>query len=339
NVGHCHPEVIKALKEQIDNYLHIMPFGEYKQEPQEKLASRLIGLLPANIEKVFLVNSGTEAIEGAIKLAKRYTEKTDVISMKNSYHGSLMSDEERKRKFRPLIPATDSIHINDHQKLDRINKNTACVIIEPIQGDAGVRIPNPSYLKALRNKCNETGTLLIFDEIQTGFGRTGKMFAYEHTGVLPDIITLAKGMGGGMPIGAFAASENIMKTLSFDPILGHITTFGGNPVSCAAASASINVIIKEKLCENADKMGDVFREKLRNMFLKNVRGKGLMIAFDLKDHNTVRNLVEKCYEKGLLLFWFLSSPGSVRIYPPLTINEEEVQKSCKILENALKEIH
>lgn len=342
NIGHRHPEVIKAIKNQVDKYLHVMAYGEYIQKPQVDLANALVKLLPENLNNVYFVNSGTEANEGALKLAKRYTGRSEIISFNKSYHGSthgslsVTGNENKKYAYRPLLPDVKFIDFNIEQQLNEISTKTACVIVETIQGDAGVRIPSFSYLKKLRERCTETGALLILDEVQTGFGRTGKLFAFEHFNISPDILTIAKGMGGGMPIGAFVSSKEIMTTLTFDPPLGHITTFGGHPVNCAAALANLNVLTSGSLLNDIEEKGQLLEDLLSHKSIVEIRRKGLMFAIEMENDEIVSNVVNTCQENGLLSFWFLSCPESFRIAPPLTVTIEELKEAAKIIIMAIE---
>lgn len=337
NTGHRHPHVIKAIKAQLDKYLHIIPYGEFVQEPQTSLAKKLTSLLPGQLDSIYFVNSGTEANEAALKLAKRYTGRTQLIACKGSYHGSthgslsVTGNETKKNAFRPLLPDIRFITFNSEKELEMISERTAAVIIEPVQGDAGVRIPAPDYLKQLRKKCDETGTLLIFDEVQTGFGRTGSLFAFEQFGVVPDILTLAKAMGGGMPIGAFISSKKIMDSLKSNPMLGHITTFGGHPVNCAAALANLEVLENEKLVEQVNEKGKLFNKLLKHPRIKEIRSIGLMFAIEMEDFETVHRTVLNGIDNGIISFWFLSCKNSFRIAPPLTITEEEIGQACRMI--------
>jgi acetylornithine/succinyldiaminopimelate/putrescine aminotransferase len=342
NTGHRHPKVIAAIKEQLDHYLHLMVYGEYIQAPQVKLASRLAGLLPASLSTTYLVNSGSEAVEGALKLAKRFTGRREIIAFHGAYHGgthgslSIMGDERLKKPFYPLLPEVRHLSINAIEDIPQITDLTACVIIEPVQGEAGVIEANQDFLEALKERCTQTGALLIFDEIQTGFGRTGALFAFEKTAVIPDILLLAKGMGGGLPIGAFIASEEIMATLSHDPALGHITTFGGNPVCCAAALANLEVIIEEKLISTVCIKGSIFRESLAGLKgITGFRSAGLLIAIEMENFQKVKGVIDYCLEKGVIIDWFLFNDRSIRIAPPLTISEEEIRESCDIIKAAI----
>lgn len=344
NIGHRHPHVIKAIKNQLDKHLHVMVYGEYVQSAPNLLAQKLSSLLPAKLNCCYFVNSGTEANEGALKLAKRYTGRREIISCRGAYHGSthgslsVSGNEVKKFAFRPLLPEIRFINFNEKKELDKITHKTAAVIIETIQGDAGVRIPEKNYLKELRIKCDETGTMLIFDEIQTGIGRTGKMFAFEHFDVVPDILTTAKALGGGLPIGAFISSYKIMQSLTVEPMLGHITTFGGNPVSCASALATIEVIENEGLLNTVEEKGVLFEELILHPRIKEIRRKGLMFAFEFETAEEVYQVVQECLKKGVICFWFLSCPNSFRIAPPLTITEQEIKDACKIINEAIDDL-
>lgn len=337
NTGHRHPAVVQAIKEQCDRYLHVIPYGEFIQEPQVRFAERLTGLLPAGLDAVYFVNSGTEGIEGALKLAKRVTGRTRLIGCRKSYHGSthgslsLTDNEAKKYRNRPLLPDTRHIRFNDPADLALIDTDTAAVVVEPIQGDAGVRVPAPEWLKALRSRCTEIGALLVFDEVQTGFGRTGKLFAFEHTGVVPDILVLGKALGGGLPMGAFIASRARMALLTHDPVLGHITTFGGHPLPCTAGLAALEVLLKDGLVTNAREMGARFRQQLVHPAIREVRGEGLMLAVDLGDPERVQQVVNGCLHEGVLGFWFLSCPQAFRIAPPLSITVDEVDQACSTI--------
>ena len=343
NVGHRHPRVVKAVKEQLDKYMHVMAYGEFIQSPQNDLASKLTNLIPDNLNCCYFVNSGTEANEGALKLAKRITGRHHMVACKNAYHGSthgslsVTGNEQKKRAFRPLLPGVDFIRFNKLEDLSIITDQTACVIIEPIQGDAGVRIPSMDYIQALRQRCDESGAQLIFDEIQTGCGRTGTFLASEHFQVSPDIVTLAKGLGGGMPIGAFISSKEKMNLLTHDPMLGHITTFGGHPVNCAAASANLDVLMEEGLLTNVESKGQLIESLLRHRAIKEVRRKGLMLAIEFENEAIVQRIVNRCIEKGVIAFWFLSCPNSFRLAPPLNISEEDIKISCGLILEAITE--
>ncbi len=344
NVGHRHPKVISAIKEQLDKHLHVMVYGEYVQSTPNLLAQKLADILPNSLNCCYFTNSGTEANEGALKLAKRYTSRTEIIACRGAYHGSthgslsVSGNEVKKSAFRPLLPDVRFINFNVVEDLDLISDQTACVIIEPIQGDAGVRIPSLGYMKALRQKCNETGTLLIFDEIQTGVGRTGKWFAFEHFGVVPDILTSAKALGGGLPLGSFISSYEIMSSLTHSPMLGHITTFGGNPVSCAAALATLKVLEDEELIGHVEQKGKLFEELLAHHKIKEIRRKGLMFAFEFDTEQEVYQVVKQCMDNGVICFWFLSCPNSFRIAPPLTISTDEIRKACHVILQAINNL-
>lgn len=337
NVGHCHPLVVEAVKHQAETYMHLMVYGEFVQSPQVNFAKALADVLPANLNCTYFVNSGAEAVEGAMKLAKRYTSRTEIIACKNSYHGStqgalsLMGSEEFKQAYRPLLPDIKFIHFNHLPDLNQITTSTAAVFIETIQGEAGIRVPSQAYLTALRSKCNETGTLLIFDEIQCGFGRTGTMFGFEHFEVVPDMLLLAKGIGGGMPIGAFISSKEIMSVFTENPILGHITTFGGHPVSCAAGLATLNTIIAENLVVDVKRKGDLFKTLLQHPAIKEIRGKGLMLAVEFDSYETNKAIIDACIADGIITDWFLHCSNSMRIAPPLIITENEIIEACSVI--------
>ncbi|NNC82036.1 MAG: aspartate aminotransferase family protein [Flavobacteriales bacterium] len=341
NLGHRHPAVVKAIKEQVDRYLHIIPYGEFTQEPQVRLASMLNEVLPDGLDCSYFVNSGTEAIEAALKLAKRATGRTELIAMKRSYHGSthgalsVTGNEKKKYHARPLLPDVRFIDFDCLGCLSKITERTAAVIIEPIQGDAGVRIPRKEYLQELRARCSQVGALLIFDEIQTGLGRTGAMFALEHFKVTPDILCLAKALGGGMPIGAFIASQDLMDLWTHDPVLGHITTFGGHPVNCAAAVANIQMLRDTDIITRVEEKGLLFESCLDHPSIVEIRRKGLMLAVEFEDPEIVQRIVHGCLERGVITFWFLSDPVSFRIQPPLIITKDEIQEACARIREAI----
>jgi acetylornithine/succinyldiaminopimelate/putrescine aminotransferase len=347
NTGHCHPKVVEAVKKQAETYMHLMVYGEIIQNPQVKYAEKLTGILPPSLNSCYFVNSGSEAVEGALKLAKRFTGRSRILSFNNSYHGSthgplsIQGSEKFRNSFRPLLPDTFRIDINNYNSIDSIDNKTACVIIEPIQGEAGVIRAEQSFLQKMRERCNETGALLIFDEVQTGFGRTGTMFAFEQYNVIPDILLLAKALGGGMPLGAFISSNEIMSSLVSNPVLGHITTFGGHPVCCAAGLASLEVIIGEKLVENTGRKSEIFRERLHHPLIKNIRGEGLLLAVQLKDASLIDYAISHAPEYGIILDYFLFCGDSFRIAPPLIISEQEINKSCdailKLLDATMKQ--
>lgn len=342
-IGHRHPHVIKAIKDQLDKHLHVMVYGEYIQSTPNALAKKLISLLPQALNCCYFVNSGTEANEAALKLAKRVTGRTEIISCRKSYHGSthgslsVSGNEVKKQAYRPLLPNVRFIDFNNLDQLDQITNQTACVIMETIQGDAGVRIPDRAYLQAVRKRCDETGALLILDEIQCGMGRTGKLFAFEHFGIVPDILTIAKAFGGGLPIGAFISSEEKMKTLSHDPILGHITTFGGNPVCCASSLATLEVIENENLLAQVESKGKLIEQLIQHKKIKEIRRIGLLFAIDFESAETVNNIVNFAKDHGVICYWFLSHPYSFRIAPPLTITEDEIKKACSVILEAIEQ--
>lgn len=343
NIGHRHPKVVQAIKDQVDKYLHVMAYGEFIQDAQNGLANELAKLLPPSLDCTYFVNSGTEAIEGALKLAKRVTGRTELISCHKSYHGSthgslsVSGNETKKYRYRPLIPDVKFIHFNKLEDLDIITEKTAAVLVEPIQGDAGVRIGTQEFHEALRKKCNETGAQLIYDEIQTGIGRTGKMFAFEHYGVVPDILALAKGLGGGMPIGAFISSYEKMNLFTHDPILGHITTFGGHPVVCAAAWANLQAIQEENMLEQVEHKGQLLEEAIAHSAIKEIRRKGLMLAVEFENAELVQKIVHKCLDKGVITFWFLSCPESFRLAPPINISNEDIVETGALIKKAISE--
>lgn len=344
NIGHRHPRIVRAVKKQLGKYMHVMAYGEFVQGAQSELASKLTSLLPQSLDNVYFVNSGTEANEAALKLAKRITGRTGIISFRNSYHGSTLGalsisgNETKKYRYRPLIPGISFLRFNEIRELEKISDQTAAVIIEPVQGDAGVRIPSKSFMHALRKKCNETGALLIFDEVQTGFGRTGKLFAFEHFEVIPDILTMAKAMGGGMPIGAMASSREKMLAFSHDPMLGHITTFGGHPVNCAAALANLEVLIEDHVIDEVEKKGMLFEELLKHEAIRDFRRIGLMMAVEFDSEDIVKKIVRRCLDKRVITFWFLSTAQSFRLAPPLTITQKEIKKACRIIRNAIRDV-
>ncbi|MCV9386174.1 aspartate aminotransferase family protein [Reichenbachiella ulvae] len=344
SVGHRHPVVIAAIQEQTDKYLHLMVYGEFVEAPQVQLAKSLVDTLPSHLNNVFLVNSGSEATEGALKLAKRYTGKTKIVSCSNAYHGStsgalsVCGDESLKQPFRPLLPETYRVRFGKQADLEIIDKDTAAVIIEPVQGEAGVRLADQAYFEALRKKCDEVGCLLIYDEVQCGVGRTGKFWAFEHYGVEPDILLTAKGVGGGMPIGAFISSKDIMHKLTHDPILGHISTFGGHPVSAAAANATVRFLSSSGLIDQAEAKGQLFKSLLVHPKIKEVRGKGLMLAMELESFDYLKKVIDHLIEIGYLTDWFLFCDNSMRIAPPLIIEEADIRKACQAILETLDQI-
>ncbi|WP_293744322.1 aspartate aminotransferase family protein [uncultured Pedobacter sp.] len=340
NVGHCHPAVVKAIQDQAATYMHLMVYGEYIQTPQVNFAKALAEILPESLSCTYFLNSGTEAVEGAMKLAKRYTGRKGFIACKNAYHGStqgaesLMESDFYSAGYGPFLPHISFIEHNNLTDLEKITSDIAAVFIEPIQGEAGIRVADLSYMRALRAKCTETGTLLIFDEIQSGFGRSGKMFAFEHYQIVPDVLLLAKGIGGGMPIGAFISSLEIMSVLSHTPILGHMTTFGGHPVCCAAGLATLRTLVDDHIVEEVEEKGQLFKQLLKHPAIKEIRGKGLMLAVEFENFELNKKIIDACILDGVLSDWFLHCSNSMRIAPPLIITKEEIKDACKtILKN------
>ncbi|TXF77472.1 aspartate aminotransferase family protein [Chryseobacterium sp.] len=340
-LGHSHPRIVEAIKTQAEKYLHVMVYGEYAQEMPVKLCRLLAEATPDPLEVTYLVNSGAEAIDGSLKLAKRYTGREEIVSFKNSYHGnthgalSVSGNEYHKREFRPLLPLITFIGFNEEKDLQRITEKTACVILETIQGAAGFLMPEHDYLKRLKKRCEEVGALLILDEIQPGFGRTGKLFAFEHFGIVPDILVMGKGMGGGVPVGAFMSSRKIMETLSHSPKLGHITTFGGNPLIAAASHATLKEVLDSSLMDEIEEKEKLFRELLVHPKIKNINGKGLMLAVNLGTPEYTLNVAKRCMEKGLIVFWQLYRNEYMRISPPLTLSKAEIREGCAIILNVL----
>lgn len=341
NIGHCHPKVVAAIKAQADAYLHVMVYGEVVQSPQVQYAQLLVGHLPPQLSCVYFTNSGAEATEGAIKLARRNTGRTDIISCNNSYHGntlgalSVMGDEYWRNAFRPLMPGVWHYDYNSQELIDAINEQTACVIIETVQAEAGVIEPQQEWITALRQRCSQMGTLLIMDEIQCGFGRTGTLWGFEHYNVIPDIVLLGKALGGGMPLGAFIASRDLMQVFTNNPVLGHITTFGGHPVCCAAGLAAMNVLLAEGLTAQIAEKEQLFHELLVHPSIKAVRSKGLLLAVELLTADDVLNTLQKCLAKGLFSDWFLFAANCIRIAPPLTITHDEIRHACAVLISCL----
>lgn len=343
-LGHGHPRILEAIKTQSEKHLHVMVYGEFEQEAQNELAKELLLTLPESINSFYFVNSGAEAIEAALKLVKRVTGNREIIAFKDAYHGSthgalsLSSSEVKKAPFEPLLPQIKHIELNNFEQLELITKDTAGVILETIQGDAGVRFPKREYLQALRKKCDDTCTLLIFDEIQCGVGRTGKMWAFEHYSVLPDLLVAGKALGGGMPIGCLMADRKLMLQFSENPMLGHITTFGGHPLVCATAATGLKIIRDEKLLEYLPQKADLFQKLLQHKQIIEVRQLGLMFAVELENEEKVQQIVLKGLEEGILLFWFLSTPNAFRLAPPLTISEEEIELGCKTIVGLLNDL-
>lgn len=344
NLGHCHPKVVEAINKQAGTYMHLMVYGEYVQHPQTQYAKLLTSLLPPQLNCVYFTNSGTEATEGALKLAKRVTGRSEIIAFKNAYHGSthgalsVMGNEEYKQAFRPLLPDVKQLEFNNFSQLDQITNKTACVIIEPIQGEAGVHRANAEYLKALRKKCDEHCVLLIFDEIQSGFGRTGSLFAFENYNVVPDVMLIAKGMGGGLPIGAFVASEQLMSCFTNNPVLGHITTFGGNAVCVAAAKATLEVLVEDKLYLRALEIEKVLTEVLVHPKIKEVRCAGALCAVEFGDTDLNLKIIAKCIEKGVITDWFLHCSTAMRLAPPLIISNKELRVALQQIIASINEV-
>lgn len=345
SLGHCHPNIVEAIKNQSERYLHVMVYGEFAQEPAVNLAKELAQELPESLSVTYLVNSGTEAIEGALKLAKRVTGRGELIAANKAYHGSthgalsLLGAEEQKKAYRPLLPGVSFIEFNDEKDLKKITSKTAAVLLETIQGGAGFILPENNYLRQVKKRCEEVGALLILDEIQPGFGRTGSLFGFQQFDVVPDILVMGKGMGGGLPIGAFSSSSNKMMQLTENPKLGHITTFGGNPLVAASALATLRTLKSEKLIEQVKEKENLFRSLLKHPAIKQINGTGLMLAPLFENEEIANKVVLGCMEKGLILFWLLWEKKAVRISPPLTISEVEIKKGCAIINEVLEGIN
>ena len=344
SLGHSHPKIKKAITKQLNLYTHVMVYGEFIQKPQVDLTKLLAKNLPASLQTTYLTNSGTEATEGALKLAKRITGRTEIIAAKMGYHGntqgamSVCGNEEQNRAFRPLIPNSKFIAFNNEADLDKITSKTAGVILETIQGGAGFIVPKNNYLKKVKERCQKVGALLILDEIQTGFGRTGKLFGFENYNVIPDILVVGKGLGGGMPIGAFIASQEYMSLLSHHPKLGHITTFGGHPVIAAAAYATLKQIIKPKLLTSVKENEDIIRTLLIHPEIKEIRGIGMMLVLIVKDADFASKVILTCLDRGLILFWLLFEGNAIRITPPLNISKDDLKKGCQTLISVIDEL-
>ena len=344
NIGHRHPKVVEAIKKQADEYLHIMVYGELVENPQVHYATLLSKYLPENLNAVFYTASGSEATEGAMKLAKRYTGRREMVSFKNSYHGStqgalsVMGSEYWQQAFRPLLPGVTQINYNNISDLEVITNQTACVIAETIQAEAGVNIPDQNWISALRKKCNDTGALLILDEIQCGFGRNGTMWAFEQFGIVPDILLLGKALGGGMPLGAFVSDKKIMDSLSHNPVLGHINTFGGHPVSCAAGLAAMNVLIDEKIIDSVNAKEKLFLSLLNHPKIIKINSRGLMLAVMFDSFETNKKIIDLLIERGVFTDWFLFESNALRISPPLNISDEEIEIACKVIVDVLETI-
>jgi acetylornithine/N-succinyldiaminopimelate aminotransferase len=345
NTGHRHPQVVQAIREQSEKYFHVMVYGEFVQAPQVKLASRLAEILPKPIDSIYFVNSGAEAAEGALKLAKRFTGRTQILAFQNAYHGSthgalsVMGSDYFKQGYGPLLPNVGFLRFNNFDDLSRITEEVACVMVETIQGEAGALVPQYEWLQALRKRCTEVGALLILDEIQSGFGRTGACFAFRHYGVVPDIVLMAKGMGGGIPIGAFAAPSAIMQCLSNNPVLGHITTFGGNALACAASLASLEVILEPGLMTSIPEKEAIIRSSLSSKHIRSIRGRGLLLAAELDNNAAVLRTMEACFRRGLITDWFLFADHCLRIAPPLIISTAELLEACQIIQDSIEEAY
>jgi acetylornithine/succinyldiaminopimelate/putrescine aminotransferase len=341
NVGHRHPDVVQAIKDQADQYLHIMVYGELVQTPQVAFAKLITEQLPETLDCVYFTNSGAEAVEAALKLARRTTGRTDIVACNNSYHGhtlgalSVMGSEYWRNAYRPLMPGVWHLDYSSQELLDAIGSDTACVLIEMVQSEAGIIEPDQVWLQQLRQKCTELGVLLIFDEIQTGFGRTGKLWGWQHYGVVPDMLLLGKALGGGMPMGALVAGRDTMRQLTYNPVLGHMTTFGGHPVCCAAGMAAMKVLLKEQWIAEVPAKEALFHRLLQHPAIKSVRSKGLLMAIQLEDAETVIAVLGRCLEQGLFSDWFLFAADCIRVAPPLSITEPEIEKACNIILSAL----
>lgn len=343
-LGHRHQAVVEAVKTQADRYLHTLVYGEYVLSPQVQLAELLARHLPAPLDSVYFVNSGSEATEGAMKLAKRFTGRAEIIACREAYHGStqgaasLMWPKFFTQAFHPLLPGIRHIDFNSEMDLEKITCRTACVILETVQAEAGVRLPENDFLKKLRQRCTDVGALLVLDEIQAGYGRTGTLWAFEQYGIVPDVLLLAKGMGGGMPIGAFVASKAVMDSLSFEPPLGHITTFGGHPVCCASALATLRFLTESDLIEKVKEKEALFRQLLTHPAIREVRSAGLLMAVEIGEFEILRKVILECLENGVVTDWFLFNDRSLRIAPPLTISEEEIRRACEVVNGAVEKV-
>jgi acetylornithine/succinyldiaminopimelate/putrescine aminotransferase len=337
NTGHRHPEVLSAIKSQLDAYLHIMVYGELVQSPQVLYAKMLAEHLPSSLNSIYFTNSGAEAVEGAMKLAKKITGRTEIIAFEKAYHGStqgalsMIGNEYWRNAFRPLLPGIQRLRFNSMEDLSLISSDTACVFLETIQGEAGIILPSKEWLTALRRKCIDKGTLLIFDEIQSGFGRTGKLWCFSHFDIIPDILLLGKALGGGMPLGAFIADRSLMQELTDHPVLGHITTFGGHPVCCAAGKAAMEVLLEGKLIDTVAEKEKLFLQLLKHPEIKSIRSSGLWMAVAFESAEKCRKVIDACLENGVFTDWFLFAPDCLRISPPLVITEPEIRKACRII--------
>ena len=337
NIGHRHPKVVTAIQQQLEAYLHIMVYGEFVQSPQVQYAKLLTEQLPSSLDSVYFTNSGAEAVEGAMKLAKRFTGRREIVAFNNSYHGStqgalsIIGSEYWRNSYRPLLPGIQHLNYNSFEDLDFISEQTACVIAEVVQAEAGVIAPQPEWVKALRNRCSEKGALLVLDEIQTGFGRTGKLWGFQHFDIMPDVLLLGKALGGGMPMGAFIASKEIMDVFTDNPVLGHITTFGGHPVCCAAGLAGLQALLEEKYIESVAAKAALFRSLLVHPSIKNIHAFGLWMAIEFDSFETCKRIIDASIENGVITDWFLFASNALRISPPLTISEDEIKKACSII--------
>ena len=341
NIGHRHPKVIEAIKKQLDAYMHVMVYGEFIESPQVQYAKLLTDHLPSSLNSVYFTNSGAEAIEGSMKLAKRVTNRTQIIAFKNSYHGStqgalsIIGDEYWRNAFRPLLPDVLHLEYNSFESLDEISEKTACVIAETIQAEAGIIVPSKEWMQALRKKCTETGTLLILDEIQAGFGRTGKLWGFENFEIVPDVLVLGKALGGGMPLGAFIADKKMMDAFTENPVLGHITTFGGHPVCCAAGMAAMKVLLEEKIINGIKEKEELFRSLLVHPKIKAIRSFGLWMAVEFDSFETNKKIIDTCIDSGVMTDWFLFASNCLRISPPLIISENQITEACNKILNAI----
>jgi len=342
NVGHRHPKVIQAIKDQLEAYLHVMVYGEFIETPQVQYAKLLTDQLPSSLNSVYFTNSGTEATEGAMKLARRFTHRTEIIAFNNSYHGStqgalsIMGSEYWRNAFRPLLPGILHFDYNSQDAINAITEETACVIMEPVQGEAGIIVPLDEWIQALRKKCTETGTLLILDEIQTGFGRTGKLWCFQHFDIIPDILLLGKALGGGMPLGAFVADQQLMSVLTDNPVLGHITTFGGHPVCCAAGLAALETLLDEEMMNEVKRKEELFKSLLVHKKIRAIRSFGLWLALEFDSFETNKKIIDHCIANGVLTDWFLFASNCLRISPPLIISEEQIKKAAAVLLKSLQ---
>jgi acetylornithine/succinyldiaminopimelate/putrescine aminotransferase len=342
NVGHRHPKVVEAIKKQADDYLHVMVYGEFVQSPQVQYAKLLTDHLPSSLNSVYFTNSGAEAVEGAMKLAKRATGRTEIVAFQNSYHGStqgalsIIGDEYWRNAYRPLLPDVQHLRYNSFDDLERITERTACVIAETIQAEAGIKAPATEWIQALQNKCKEVGALFILDEIQAGFGRTGKLWGFEHFGVVPDILLLGKALGGGLPLGAFVADKALMDHLTDSPVLGHITTFGGHPLCCAAGKAAFEALLEEEMFASAKEKGQLFGSLLQHPQIKSVSSFGLWMAVEFDSFDQNKKVIDACIEDGVLTDWFLFAANCLRISPPLVITEAQIRRACEVILSALK---